>query len=290
VSDSAPQQQQPFIYRFPAPLLIAGASAAGYWLAHAYESAYLAHFGLSNGLVRVGLNSAIIATGALLSVAVGALFSTAMITAGLEKDGVGYNIEVITMVGVFFLLVYDRMARPGLWRSVLHLTIAAAAVLLTRVGVRAYREWATKRKKPDAAGRGWVNPFQSIVVPWIGWEAFTIAWLLSLAHTLAGIVGTEAARRETRFLTVQDPAGFVILRTYDEALIAASLNREAHTVGPGVAILSPRSGVLVAKYEEVGPLTRASPPPPPPAHAQPPTISPSPPSPGAQALPPAHSQ
>jgi hypothetical protein len=56
------------IERLPSALLIAGASAASYWLAHLYESAFLGYFGFPTSLVRVSTNTTIVAAGAALSV------------------------------------------------------------------------------------------------------------------------------------------------------------------------------------------------------------------------------
>lgn len=246
--------QQPVLYRIPSALVVPALGAAGYALAHAFESAYLAYFGLPDSLVRVSINSVIVATGSLLSVVVTAFYLTFAVASGLrnEKGEYGGKPEVLAALLVFVVFVLDTLFMPS-WKVRLgYMSAIAVSALVIGRAARNWRERASQRTAPSSSFGNPVNP----LLPWIGWDLVLFTGLLFAAHGMASLVGSAHARRETRFLTLNDPSGFVVLRVYDDSVIAVSLDRTNHSVGPDIKILRPEG--LAAKREVLGPLKHST--------------------------------
>lgn len=247
---SASEGEQPVIYRVPSALLVPALGAAGYALAHAYEASYLAYFGVPEGLVRVSVNTAIVAFGSLLSVVLPAFYMTYFLTGALRgRDGkFTGRPEVLAALLLFMFFVFDALMRPS-W-PVRAGYIVAVVVLVPVFGavVSLLRERAKNRVGSSAQP---LNPADWLI-PLIGLDALVVLGVIGAGHAMAGLVGTVHARSQTEFLTLDDPSGFVALRVYDGMVVAAALDRANHTVGPGVRLPNPDK--IMAKREVLGPL------------------------------------
>ncbi len=259
---------EPAVKTFPPTLVIAGATAAGYWLAHTYESAYLRYFHLPESLVRVGLNTTILATGTLVSAA-WAAFGVAVIVFDALKGRFAEYHEVLFLLAVTVFNLVARLTLFGSlwkeWAPILGVLAVAVAVLILARRFSRKRALATQQAAPESApapgGAPTVpvpatvaNPSVArVLLPWIGREGLIIIYVLFLARSLAQDAGRAAAEQASEFLTLRDQGAWVVLRAYDEVLVAASYDPAAHTVGPGVMLVSPaKTGTVALKRETLG--------------------------------------
>jgi hypothetical protein len=283
------------IERLPSALLIAGASAASYWLAHTYEAAYLGYFGFPASLVRVGTTTTIIAAGAALSVCWFA-FTIAVPVAEVfrrwELDTNTMLFVTVTLFRAFASLFID----PSDW----HVWLQQAGIivgLFVLFGL-AHRveKWAEKRaaaREKKAASNSQANttdtsaarapptpapvavqqqaadppsvpahvasrPVARLLMPWIGREGLLLIFVLFQANAVARDAGTAEARKATRFFTFATTRTNVVLRAYDDLLVAAPLDRERHEVANEVVLFpAAKQAEIALRWDTVGPLKPA---------------------------------
>ncbi len=269
MSDGAPRQGtgvQVLIERLPSALVIAGASAASYWLAHVYESAYLGYFRFPASLVRVSTNTTILAAGAVLSVVWGAFTLAAIVADLLRRWQLDTEVLVYVMVTLFrgFAGLYISARDWHAWA--LHLGIVAALLVVLFFVKRWEKRQAQRQSEQPAATQQQTQvPSQipppsaapvptsiavpavaRLLLPWIGREGLVFVFVLFLAQGVARDAGRAAARDASEFFTLERPGEYVVLRAYDDVLVAAPLDRARHRVGSKVLL------VPVAKQGEVG--------------------------------------
>jgi hypothetical protein len=264
---------QVLIERLPSAMLIAAASAASYWLAHAYETAFLGYFGLPASLVRVSTNTTILAAGAVLSVVWAAFTAAAIVGEWLRALKLDNELLVACVVmlfrGVAGLYISFRDWNTWAWQ------LGGVAVLL--LGVWGGRAWIKRRAKRNPgqgqstvqaskeAGTGELPVPATVIspgvaralVPWIGREGVMLVVVLFLAQGVAQDAGRAAAKNGSAFFTLLRHVPYVVLRAYDDELIAVSLDRERKCVGRDVLLVPvSKQGEINLRWEVVGPLHR----------------------------------
>jgi len=250
-TDSGPA---PILMRIPSAVALAVVSAGAYFVAHRYEAAYLKHFGLPASLVRVGLNTVIVAAGSMLSAArIALLFWSFERDEQRERDDFADSARMLlSLFGMIFVvnlwLYRLRWREWALW---------FVLVFVTNVVVNILR-WRTKRREraglPLRALRD--GRLRRALAPWIGGEALTLIMILFTGALLATSAGRAEAINQEEFLTVSQPADMVVIRAYDDVLIAAYLDRQHHEVGPDFALFSRTAAQLAhLRQERLGPLS-----------------------------------
>jgi hypothetical protein len=260
---------RPTMERLPSTLLIAGATAASYWLAHVYESAYLGFFGVPSSFVHVSTNTILVAGGAILSVMWGAFTMASLISnwfSGVLGD--------TTAAFLWALILFRGFAAAIIsfkdWRGwAIHLGAAAVLLVLIYLGNRLVRRWVAAGKIPppqpqaDIGGEAAIPPWLIVpsvaraLAPWIGKEGLVIMWVMFLAQGVAHDAGAARAQGETEFLMLNRAEPFVVLRAYDDLLIAAPLERRNNSVGRELVLVSPaKDGSVELRREAVGVLHR----------------------------------
>jgi hypothetical protein len=239
-------------------MLVAGVTAAAYGLASTYEAAYLSYFGAPPMLARVGLTTTVFTAVSILGAGwIAVAFWALNRREDLEDD---YRVRVSHMVlsvaGAAYIVEFYLYGIHH-WREWLPLFVF---MVLSERALNYFRWSARKRKAqglpPRTGGDGFIIRALS---PWLGDEVVMLLGLLFLANVIAQSAGRAAALRQDEFLTMASPDA-VVLRTYDDLVVAAHLDRKTLTVGPEYFDLSTsRSGPVTFQREKLGPL-RAAPP------------------------------
>jgi hypothetical protein len=254
--------------QLPSALVIAGASAASYWLAHVYESAYLAYFGLPASLVHVSTNTTIIAAGATLSVMWGAFTAAAIVSTWFSGLGLGPDLYAVVAVMVFrgFASMYTSFRD---WQSWVW-NIGAAAVVVVIALVMRYvekRRAASGQPIEPASREGTPSSpvpttFASpavvrLLLPWLGREGLVLCFVLFQAQGVAREAGHAAARDAAKFFTFDREGPNVVLRAYDDVLVAAPFDSQRHVVHEDVLLVPvAKQEAIGLRWESVGPLHR----------------------------------
>jgi hypothetical protein len=236
--------------RLPSALVIAGATAASYWLAHVYEAAFLGYFGLPASLVRVSTNTTLVAAGAALS-AVWFAFTMAAIFADLlRRWSPDSELFMYLAVALFrlsaALFISFRDWRRWAWEAGGLAVMVLVMWLLRRRERRRLPapqpEQAPAPEQPPRADDSVPVAIASpgvtrLLLPWVGREGLVVIFVLFLAQGVARDAGRAAAQEATDFFTFEKAGSYVVIRAYDDLLVAASLDREHGAVGPEVILL-----------------------------------------------------
>lgn len=281
---SEPAPKTPFLMSFPPALVVAGAGAAGYWLAHVYEASFLAHFGLPGSLVRVSTNTTLVAAGATLSTVWGAFLTAVLVPQLLGRGSLAaFSSGIFILSTMAFRLSVGVHLFGRAWREWLPWLVGFLVSLVIMVLVA---RWKARPAAPSAGGTA-AEPepnadlvyavatpgVVSALAPWIGREGLLLLWALFLAQDVARDAGRAKAEQQSEFMIAD---GRVVLRAYDDLLIAAPFNRATREIGEEYVLIGTGGrGTTTVRRETVGPLRLAESKPPPPAPAvQAPPVAP----------------
>jgi Ca2+/Na+ antiporter len=274
---SAPSEAvRSVVERFPAALVIAGGTAVGYWLAHVYEAAYLDYFGLPASLVRVSTNTTIVAAGAALSVAWFAL-GFAIVASSLFRNWRFDGDLFVYLTAGFFRFFAALLISVSDWKT-WGLELGTVTFLIVMVFL--FRRWKKNREtKQQPEGAKEASPqiqtalpeppppvpmpvaapaVARALMPWIGREGLVIVYCLFLARGVARDAGAAAAREGSDFLTfTRGASSYVVLRTYDDVLVAAPVDRRRLAVKNELLLLPiAKQEQIALRWEALGSLHR----------------------------------
>lgn len=261
--------------RFSGSVLIALLTGAAYLAAFSYESSYLSHFGISNDLVQISVETLI---RSLSAVTIFFVFTVwywniliALCAGAIENPDTVYKRVIVIHLAIACLGIMLGRSWGFSWNGLLifvcFVIIFDIVVIAVAWGVSRLQEVVFRRyqkKHPEEAKQlakdrdresGYVASFEDLLKKWIGPEP----WILVIGFFLVSSVGMLAAKssaRQTKTFSALVNKHVVLIRKHGDFYVCKTYTEDPPLLERGTVIL--RLEDMVG--EKIGTVTFADPP------------------------------
>lgn len=252
-------QRRNLVSPLPEALLIGALTGLAYWLAFAYEAAYLRFFGLPTHLVEVNLQTTF-AVALALSGASWVVFTVVNLVAmywplhpALQEKVT--RAVVMLLFPLWHLLSYGFRPRD----LVLYAFVLAWIVLVELTWpLLVFRKKGPIRERLIAHEVA-EEPFRerliaSRILVALGPGAYSLLMAFVLGGLLATTAGRGNAATQREYFVLTDMPDVVVLRMYHDRILAAPFDRKTKTVLPQL-IIRKAGNVRLSREPNLGPLS-----------------------------------